>query len=85
MATVTLTKSTSGKSFMITNPTGSPTIVYPVGTAIMSTSGNTVTLINRYTNTPIMSRVFSDVINGDDSNPFANLAALQTYILANCF
>lgn len=85
MATVTLTKSTSGKSFTITNTPGGTTVEYPVGTAIMTTTGNTVELTNIYTNTQIMNRLYSDVINGDTSSPFADLASLQAYVLANCY
>lgn len=85
MATVTLTKSTSGKSFTITNTPGGTTSVYPVGTAIMTTTGNVVQLTNRYTGIPIMNRLYSDVINGDTSSAFADLASLQAYVLANCY
>ena len=85
MATITLEKSVSGTSFSIINPEGSPAEVYPVGAYSMSTNGNIVTLINIYTGLPIMSRLFSDVINGDDDEPFGDLAELQAYIVANCF
>jgi len=85
MASVTITKSTGGTYFSITNPTGSPAVVYPMNSVSMSTNGNQVTLFNMYTGLPIFQRNFGDVINGDTSSAFANLAALQTYITTNFF
>ena len=84
MAAITIQKSAGGTYFTIT-PTGNPPNVYPMNSVYMTTNGNNVSLNNIYTGQSIFNRLYSDVINGDTSGAFANVGALQTYILANFF
>ncbi len=87
MAQITLTKSTSGKYFTITDPTGVGTIYmnYPCNSCYLTVNGNNAQLYLIASDRKIMDRVYSDVINGDTATAFANIGALATYINANCF